>query len=107
MSLNYFKLSFQDDQVISEAVHYAVYQVAFLSVVNFGLDYVRSEDFHTLVALLIRDSRVLKHFWLTENDGLQLVLKECERFFPVVWHPIFDIYTSIASHSEFYVNEVT
>uniref|UniRef100_A0A1B6KHK2 Nucleoporin Nup188 N-terminal subdomain III domain-containing protein n=1 Tax=Graphocephala atropunctata TaxID=36148 RepID=A0A1B6KHK2_9HEMI len=95
-----------DDQVISEAVYYALYQVAFLSVVNFGLDYVRCEDFHKLVALLVRDPRVLKHFWLTENDGLQLVLRECERFFPVVWQPVFDIYTSIASHSESYVNQI-
>ncbi|KAG8298914.1 hypothetical protein J6590_002882 [Homalodisca vitripennis] len=95
-----------DDKMISEAVYYALYQVAFLSVVNFGLDYVRCDDFHRLVALLVRDARVLKHFWLTENDGLQLVLRECERFFPVVWRPVFDIYTSIASHSEFYVNQV-
>jgi hypothetical protein len=80
--------------------------VAYLSVVNFGLDYVRCQDFYKLVALLVRDSHVLKHFWLTENDGLQLVLKECERFFPLVWEPVFDIYTSIASHNESYVNEV-
>lgn len=96
----------QEDKVINEVAHYNLYQVAFLSVTNFGLEYVRCDDFLRTVGLLVRDPHVLKHFWPTEIDGLQLVLKECEKFFPVVFQPVMDIYTSVASHSEYYVNEV-
>lgn len=81
--------------------------MVYLSLLNFGVDYVKSESFCSLIAVLFREERVLNHFWtLSDNDCIHLFLRDFEKWYPITWKPVLEIYTSIVSRGEKHYHKV-
>ncbi|XP_075226625.1 nuclear pore complex protein Nup188 [Lycorma delicatula] len=86
-----------DESCISKIVNKTIYEVVYLTVINFGLDFIKDEpSIYSLTASLVKDDYVASCFWSCKNEGLILILEEAEMWFPAVWKPAIDILSSFA-----------
>lgn len=94
-------LALKDDEIVSANLYFSVFEMAYLSLLNFGVDYIKSDSYYSLIAVLFREETVLNHFWeLSDHDCIHLLLREIEKWYPVTWRPVLQIYTSIVSRGE-------
>lgn len=100
-------LALKDDKIVSANLYFSVFEMVYLSLLNFGVDHVKSESFCSLIAVLFREETVLNHFWtLSDHDCIHLFLRDFEKWYPVTWKPVLEIYTSVVSRGEKHYNKI-